>query len=220
MATISANALGVYQMPAPDYDPGQGFIYTYDQTKPFGVAYKTETSVFTASANFGEEITGTWNNLTGITDFGIYMLMNVDGSFDQLVSAYTLTTAFALTQQPELMSAATSTTIEATNTVNETVARNGAGASTTYIVSGAMSWSMSVDGLLDLSSAGVGSSLTIMDAARRKNYVLVKFDTGTTKHYVGQALIDNISLSGGVDDIATYSASFSGYGDLYEQVVS
>jgi hypothetical protein len=193
MATISANALGVYTLATP-------------QTSPLEVI--TGASVVAAVVPAG------YSN-------GDYAII-VDNNADFLGIGKVSSGAFidATATDLALMSAATSTTMEATNTVNETVARNGAGASTTYIVSGAMSWSMSVDGLLDLSSAGVGSSLTIMDAARRKNYVITRFDTGTTAQYLGQALIDNISLSGGVDDIATYSASFSGNGDLYKYTES
>ena len=58
-----------------------------------------------------------------------------------------------------------------------------------------------------------------MDAARNRYYMVVKFniDEGSSDtFYAGQALIDSVSNSGGVDDIATYSASFSGYGDLYK----
>jgi hypothetical protein len=58
-----------------------------------------------------------------------------------------------------------------------------------------------------------------MDAARGKNYMIVKFDIdegSNNTFYVGQVLIDSVSISGGVDDIAVYSASFTGYGDLYK----
>jgi hypothetical protein len=81
-----------------------------------------------------------------------------------------------------------------------------------------MSWSTSVDGLLDVAGA-TGSAITVMDAARSKNYMIVKFDIaegGSNTFYAGQVLIDSVSISGGVDDIATYSASFTGYGDLYK----
>jgi predicted secreted protein len=189
MATISANALGVYQTAS-------------GQTSPLEVI----TSATVAGAIVP----------TGFPTGGYAIIIDSSGDFvgigQEASDVFTDVTTSALT----LMSLATSTTLEATNTVNETVARNGSDGSTTYIVGGAMSWSMSIDGLLDLSSAGVGTSTSVMDAARSKEYVIIKFDTGSNVQYIGQALIDSVSISGGVDDIATYSASFNGNGDLYK----
>jgi len=190
MATISANALGVYAIDTPQTSP-------LDVVTSATIAGATVPSgLTTGDYAIIIDSTGAWVGI-GKVDSGAF----TDGSGDL-----------------SLMTAATSTNLEASNTVNETVARNGSGGSTTYIVGGAMSWSMSVDGLLDLSTIGAGSSVTIMDAARAKYYVIVKFDTGTNVSYIGQALIDSVSMSGGVDDIATYSASFSGNGDLYKEV--
>ena len=190
MATISANALGVYTLATP-------------QTSPLEVVVSATVTGATVP--------------TGYVD-GDYAII-VDSSGDWVGLGKVASSAFIDgIDDLEIMSAATSLSVEASNTVNETVAHNGSGGSTTYITSGAMSWSMSIDGLLDLSSAGVGSAVTIMDAARAKYYTINKFNTGTNVNYIGQSLIDSISLSGGVDDIATYSASFSGYGDLYKLV--
>jgi hypothetical protein len=58
-----------------------------------------------------------------------------------------------------------------------------------------------------------------MDIARNKYYVFVKFSidkNGTKVDYVGQALIESVSLSGGVDEIATYSVSLTGVDALYK----
>jgi len=193
MATISANALGVYQTAS-------------GQTSPLEVI----TSITVAAAVVP----------SGFPTGGYAIIIDSSGDFvgigQETSGSFTDVTTSALT----LMSLATSTTLEATNTVNETVARNGTDGSTTYIVGGAMSWSMSIDGLLDLSSAGVGTSTNVMDAARSKEYVIIKFDTGSQTQYIGQALIDSVSISGGVDDIATYSASFNGNGDLYKYTQS
>ena len=118
----------------------------------------------------------------------------------------------------DLLALATSTSLEAQNSITETAARNGSGGSTNFIVSGAMTWSTSIEGLLDVSGA-TGSAITVMDAARSKQYLIAKFDIdegGANTFYAGQTLIDSVSISGGVDDIATYSASLSGYGDLYK----
>lgn len=120
-----------------------------------------------------------------------------------------------------LLAAATTTTLDTSNTINEVAARNGSGGSTNYIASGAFSWNYSIDGLIDLTS-GSGSAVTLMDISRDSKYVVTLFTTdvntsGTNRvKYVGQALIESASLTGGVDDIATYSATLRGYGDLYK----
>jgi predicted secreted protein len=220
MATISANALGIYK--TPDIDWSASSANEPDLTNPLPIIKLSASSVWTASASFSG-FDGYWNlidNVDSVSNNDVAILLDHTGKFVEIVSYKSAPNqAFTFIEEPELMALATSTTIEATNTVNETVARNGQDGSTTYIVGGAMSWSMSIDGLLDLSAAGDGTATSVMDAARDKEYVIVIFDTGSEVKYAGQSLIDSISISGGVDDIATYSASFSGYGDLYKMVV-
>lgn len=193
MATISANALAVYQLSS-------------SMTSPMDVIESDNDTVAGADA-------------AGYSDGDYAIVVDSDGDFIGIGEVQS-SAWVDQTSTLSIMTAATSTNLEAQNTVNETVAHNGTGGSTTYIISGAMSWSMSVDGLLDLSATGVGSSTSVMDAARSKEYLIVRFDTGTNTQYIGQALIDSVTLSGGVDDIATYSASFSGNGDLYKYSVS
>lgn len=195
MATISANALGVYQTPTLSDIPMDVITLA---------AEDTDITDYTTAP--------TINN-----DYAIFLLST--GAF--LGIGYWGGTAWTdQTATLTIMSAATSTSLEASNSISETVARNGSGGSSTYIVGGAMNWSVSVDGLLDLTSVGVGTATTLMDAAIEKYYVIAKFHTGTNVYYVGQTLIDTISMSGGVDDIATYSCSLSGYGDLYKYTTS
>lgn len=111
-----------------------------------------------------------------------------------------------------LAGAATSSSIDLTNTV-EDVARNGTGGT---IQESNQEWTVTCDGLIqDTNDAGE----TLMDIARDANYVIVKFQTdkdGTDVEYIGIALLDNVSLSGGVDEIATYTVSMTGVNDLYK----
>lgn len=111
-----------------------------------------------------------------------------------------------------LAGAATSSTVDLTNAV-EDVARNGTGGT---IQQSTQEWSVSADGLIqDTNDAGE----TLMDIARKGHYVVVKFQMdkdGTDKEYIGIALIDNVSLSGGVDEISTYTVSLTGVNDLYK----
>jgi predicted secreted protein len=41
-------------------------------------------------------------------------------------------------------------------------------------------------------------------------------DNDENVSYIGQALIESVSLSGGFDETSTYSVSLSGYGKLYK----
>ena len=197
MATINSNSLGVYSLDTT-------------QTSPLEVLDTTETTI------------------TNITDSGVpdgvatgdYFLVVNGGAFTGIGKRSTDgTNAADETDDLTLVALATSSTLEATNTINETAARDGSGGSTNFIASGAMSWSTSVDGLLDVASSS-GSAITVMDAARDKNYLIAKFNieegSGTDTFYAGQTLIDSVSITGGVDDIATYSVSLTGYGDLYK----
>jgi len=199
MATINSNNLGVFALDT-------------DMTSPLAILDTTD-------------MTGSFVDITSIPEGdypdgvvnGDYFIVKTAGAFVGIAEA-AATNAEDATGDLALVALATSSSLETSNSLNETAARNGAGGSTNFIASGAMTWSTSVDGLLDVAGA-TGSAVTIMDAARDKKYMIVKFDmnegSGNT-FYAGQALIESVSISGGVDDIATYSASFSGYGDLYK----
>jgi hypothetical protein len=55
-----------------------------------------------------------------------------------------------------------------------------------------------------------------MDASRAGYYLIGKFVINSSLSYIGQAIIESNSITGGVDEIATYSASLQGYGKLYK----
>lgn len=200
MATINSNNLGVFALDTA-------------MTSPLGyyecLAGDAMTDILNSDAP------------TGAQDDDYFLVVKADGSFlgiAQVNGTTSTTVVVDATATLSLVALATSSSLETSNSLNETAARNGNGGSTNFIASGAMTWSTSVDGLLDVAGA-TGSAVTIMDAARDKKYMIVKFDiaegSGNT-FYAGQALIESVSISGGVDDIATYSASFTGYGDLYK----
>lgn len=197
MATINSNNLGVYS-------------YDSAMTTPLEVLDTTDaiSALTNADAPSGANEGDKFMVVNGTAFVGIAEVSSAVGS-----AAVT-----DRTDQLTLVALATSSSLESSVAVNETAARNGSGGSTNFIASGAMSWSTSVDGLLDVAGA-TGSAITVMDAARAKNYMIVKFDIdegASNTFYAGQVLIDSVSISGGVDDIATYSASFTGYGDLYK----
>jgi len=113
----------------------------------------------------------------------------------------------------ELVGAATSSTRDLTKSV-EVVARDGEGGT---LQESTQDWSLSADGLIQVSDdAGVN----LLDLARNKYYVIVKFSidkNGTTTDYYGQALLESVQLSGGVDEIATYSVSMTGVDALLKE---
>ena len=199
MATINSNNLGVYALDT-------------DMSTPLAILDVADlTGAFTAITDIPEG-----DYPSGVVT-GDYFLVKDGAQFKGIAKA-AATDADDAASELTLVALATSSSLESSVAVNETAARNGSGGSTNFIASGAMSWSTSVDGLLDVAGA-TGSAVTIMDAARAKSYMVVKFDIdegGANTFYAGQVLIDSVSISGGVDDIATYSASFTGYGDLYK----
>lgn len=107
-----------------------------------------------------------------------------------------------------LAAAATSSTLDVTNTV-EDVARDGSGGT---LQESEVTWSVSADGLVQSSD---DSGEDLLDLARDKKYVLIKFEIDDIEYY-GQVLIDNVSVTGSVDEIATYTVSLTGVDELYK----
>lgn len=107
-----------------------------------------------------------------------------------------------------LAAAATSSTLDLSNAV-EDVARDGSGGT---LQESETSWSISADGLV---KATGDTGEDFLDLARDNKYVLVKFEVDDLDYY-GQALIDNVSVTGAVDEIATYSISLTGVDELYK----
>jgi hypothetical protein len=117
----------------------------------------------------------------------------------------------------------------ATKSVNGggTLATNGG---TINSFAGTSSFSLSADGLVDLSTAddedGGASATTehgfnnLMDMAIAGTKVGIYFQDATAaggtanKGYTGTAFIESIEASAGVDDFATYSVTFKGDGAL------
>jgi hypothetical protein len=204
MATLASNQIGVY------------FVGT-DQTSPLEVYSNASAPT---------------SNPTGVSNGDHFIWYDSDDEvFGGLYLGASSITSAETIGSSQLLAAATSTSLDATNTINEVAARNGAGSSTNYIASGAFSWNFTIDGLIDLTANGdgdTGSPITILDAAKDSYYVLVRFTTKVGSNgngdadgvvsYVGQALIESATLTGGVDDISTYSATFRGYGDLYKYI--
>ena len=126
-----------------------------------------------------------------------------------------------------LLAAATSTSLDLSNAQTEVVARDGSCSSETYVVAGAQNWSLQCDGLIQTGAVSGYGAMNLMDFARKSYYVIVRFvlnnekmddndDNDENVSYIGQALIENVTLSGGFDETSTYSATLNGYGKLYK----
>ena len=105
------------------------------------------------------------------------------------------------------------------------------GTSLTNTIAGASSWSISAEGLLDLSTPVTADDHTtdasgtiehgfanLMNLALDRTKVKVVFKDASAssagQEMYGVAFIESIEASGGVDDFATFSVTFKGDGDL------
>ena len=162
----------------------------------------------------GSESDYTAHSYTGVTD-GDYVYLN--GGKATFIN---VTSEVATELTLELAGCATHTTLDISNAINETVCRDGLGASTRHIVSGATTWNIQVDGLFGNPDADE-TAFDLISLANANAYVIVKFSTdvtGASTDYIGQALLESVNISGGVDDIATYSCTLSGQGVLYKSL--
>lgn len=209
MALLNANYLGLYAFA----DSGQTTAYRVTANDTLATA---ETDFLAAAAD------GDYGLLVKSTSDDIHERSNLPA----IVKEDTAAIADA-TGDLKLLAAATSTTLDMNNTIDEIVARSSQCNSETYVIGGAQSWSLSADGLVqDVIDSSQSGATALMDIARASEYVLVRFVVDVTKkdtegtqenyvNYIGQGIIENVSITGGFDDTATYSVSIRGYGKLY-----
>ena len=185
MAVVNANCLAIYYDSVNSQSKAKVYA-PYATEQGFEADYPSLTASAVIVAN--ADATSGENNI--LIEYGSM----TSGSFTSRLSDLVL------------VGAATSSTLDLTNAV-EVVARDGEGGT---LQESTQDWSLSADGLIQVDDdAGV----SLLDLARNKYYVIVKFSidkNGTTTDYYGQVLLDSVSLSGGVDEIATYSVSMTG----------
>lgn len=78
-------------------------------------------------------------------------------------------------------------------------------------ISGMKSWSVDADGLLPLDDAGFTALETAFNTSAK---VLIQIAKGTDLIYSGEAYITDFPIEAPYDDVATYSVSFAGNGEL------
>lgn len=210
MALLNANYLGLYAFA----DSGQTTAYTVSDGS---TAASAETAFEGATAD------GAYGLLVKDSSDDIWEKSNLPA----IVKNNGGSNAVDATGDLKLLAAATSTTLDLSNAIDEVVARGAQCESETYIISGAQSWNLTADGLVQNAIDSAESGATkLMDIARAGEYVLCRFVLNVNKkdtdgddeeqiNYIGQALIENVSITGGFDDTATYSVSLRGYGKLY-----
>jgi len=207
MALLNANYMGLYAL-------------SKGSTDPFTIGVGATSSAAISDA---------WTK-NGSTTGDAILVDSIDDVYKisgQPAIASVTSSSAASPQALSLLAAATSTSLDLSNTVNEVVARDGSCGSETFIVSGAQSWTLSADGLIQTGGVAGYGAMNLMDYARAGEYVFVRFvlnnaamddatDNDENVSYLGQALIESVSLSGGFDETSTYSVSLSGYGKLYK----
>ena len=93
------------------------------------------------------------------------------------------------------------------------------------IIGGLRNWSLSADALYDATDLGATKTdfVALYDLIDARTKVYVEFALANAAAgdyiYTGEGYVTSISLSGGVEETATYSCSISGTGDL-EKVVT
>lgn len=78
-------------------------------------------------------------------------------------------------------------------------------------LSGIKSWSISTDGLLILDDEGFG---LLEDAYMMSENILIQIATKTGTLYEGEAIVTSVELDAPYDDLASYSAEFTGANKL------
>ena len=108
-----------------------------------------------------------------------------------------------------ILAAATSSTLDISNEINDVARDAGQGG---VIQEKENSFTISAEGLIEAISNDTGR--TLVDIANDGDYVITRFYLDSNDAYVGIALIDSISLTGSVDETATYSVTFAGVDSL------
>jgi len=227
MALLNANYMGLY-------------VYETQQTTPYTVHVTTANETSASDA-----VEHAWDNVSGISnnDFLFIVKSNAydlwegsppDGTANRpLIGTIQGTGAtssgftWAGDANFSLLAAATNTSIDVSRAIDEVVAKGAQCESETYTTVGASSWTVSCDGLVqDAVGAGQYGASAMLDIARDKKYVIVRFVMDVTDvdgtagnenqvNYWGQGFIESINLAGSYDSTQTYTATVRGYGNLY-----
>jgi TP901-1 family phage major tail protein len=120
----------------------------------------------------------------------------------------------------ELVACATSGTFSGSMEVLDATTKDNDGQR--EILTGGLTWSMSVDGMIqyDLTS-DVRSSIDLFDLWQNKTQVRIAWSTGVddTTMYYGAAYVTTFEESAGLNEIASFSVTFEGDGSITKAYV-
>lgn len=123
----------------------------------------------------------------------------------------------------ELVACSTNATLSLSNATIETACKKDttgvlADASVRHTIPGQQTWSIQVEGLVELvaPAATANNFQSLLEIAKDRDDILVVFSDRVAGNYeyYGKGFISSIEISAGVDDFATYSATIEGNGDL------
>lgn len=160
--------------------------------------------VFDSSTNQADAAT-LQTQMSGVAN-GTYIVINANGTYRGLVVKTGAGVSFVAS---EILGAATSSTLDVSNSIAD-VARDGVGG---LIQEKDTSFTISAEGLVE--AIADESARNLVEIARLGEYVIVEFTLDANTTYTCLALVDNVSVTGAVDETATYSVSFAGIDDLY-----
>lgn len=127
-----------------------------------------------------------------------------------------------------LVACATNATFSLSNATIETSCKSDTAgtlsdASNRYTLAGNQTWSMTVEGLVDLTAgaAGTESYQDLMELALNRTEILIVFSDRTTgnQQYYGKGFISQIDATASVDDFVTYTCNIEGNGSITSQAV-
>lgn len=123
----------------------------------------------------------------------------------------------------QLIACSTNATLSLSNATIETACKKDTSgvlddASVRHTIPGQQTFSISVEGLVDLTAPDTGTENfnSLMDIAMNRDDILVVFSNrvASEQEYFGLGFISSIEVSASVDDFATFSATIEGNGDL------
>ncbi len=125
----------------------------------------------------------------------------------------------------ELVACSTNATLSLSNATIETACKKDttgtlSDASVRHTIPGQQTWSMQVEGLVELTTPTSVTSprnfQSLFELAKDRTDILVVFSNrvDTNYEYWGKGFISSIEVSASVDDFATFSATIEGNGDI------
>tara|TARA_R100001244_G_scaffold106202_3_gene78730 strand:- start:796 stop:1227 length:432 start_codon:yes stop_codon:yes gene_type:complete len=122
----------------------------------------------------------------------------------------------------KIVAHATSCSLDVSMDERDLTTKNSAGWK--EIGGGLKSWSLSTDALYDPSAGADNEFNELFSNLDDRAELFIEFtrttETATEFIYTGKAYITSLSLSGGVEDSATYSISLAGTGELTKEVIT